>query len=306
MIFPDGKDFAFTILDDTDDSTVENVKPVYDLLSDLGMRTTKTVWASDCPEGSPAFSAGQTLQDDAYLKFVHDLNDKGFELAWHNATMESSKRERTKEALEFFNREFGFYPVLHCNHARNRENIYWGDKRYSNAFLRQLTKFLKRKSTVFCGEDEGSPYFWGDLCKEHFRYVRNFTFTERNILKIDSAMPCHIRNKPYVNYWFSTTNAPAVDQFSMCLSKNNVDRLIGEGGICIVSTHLGKRFTANGNVDGRIINSLEYLAKHNGWFVPVSELLDYMLSQKQNTANTCPSQIGIELRHFIESVFKKL
>ena len=42
--FPEGRKFAFTILDDTDDATVENVRPVYDLLTELGFRTTKTVW----------------------------------------------------------------------------------------------------------------------------------------------------------------------------------------------------------------------------------------------------------------------
>lgn len=43
MEFPEGRQFAFSILDDTDDSTVENVKPVYDIFSSLGMKTTKTV-----------------------------------------------------------------------------------------------------------------------------------------------------------------------------------------------------------------------------------------------------------------------
>ena len=31
--WPEGKDFAFTIFDDTDDSTLENVKDVYAFLS---------------------------------------------------------------------------------------------------------------------------------------------------------------------------------------------------------------------------------------------------------------------------------
>ena len=47
--FPGDARFAFTILDDTDDSTLENVKPVYDCLRSHGLRTTKTVWPVDCP-----------------------------------------------------------------------------------------------------------------------------------------------------------------------------------------------------------------------------------------------------------------
>ena len=44
MIWPQNKEFAFTIIDDTDFATKKNIKPVYDLLYDLGFLTTKTVW----------------------------------------------------------------------------------------------------------------------------------------------------------------------------------------------------------------------------------------------------------------------
>ncbi len=44
MEWPSGKKFAFTIIDDTDHGTVSNLKPVYDLLNELGIKTTKTVW----------------------------------------------------------------------------------------------------------------------------------------------------------------------------------------------------------------------------------------------------------------------
>ena len=43
--FPNGARFAFTILDDTDDGTVQNTKPVYDALFELGIKASKTVWA---------------------------------------------------------------------------------------------------------------------------------------------------------------------------------------------------------------------------------------------------------------------
>jgi hypothetical protein len=101
MNFPQGKRFAFTILDDTDDATLENVKPVYDALKAHGIRTTKTVWPVDCPEGSRIFFAADTLQRKAYLEFVRRLSADGFEVAFHGATMESSRRDRTVRALEF-------------------------------------------------------------------------------------------------------------------------------------------------------------------------------------------------------------
>ena len=44
--WPHGKRFAFTVFDDTDSATLENVSPVYALLRDLGFRTTKSVGRS--------------------------------------------------------------------------------------------------------------------------------------------------------------------------------------------------------------------------------------------------------------------
>jgi hypothetical protein len=42
--FPGDRQFGFTILDDADLSTVEDIGPVYSLLEELGMKTTKSVW----------------------------------------------------------------------------------------------------------------------------------------------------------------------------------------------------------------------------------------------------------------------
>ena len=61
MEFPNQRRFAFSILDDTDDSTLENVRPVYDRLRHHGVLATKTVWPLSCPEGSRIFFAADTL-----------------------------------------------------------------------------------------------------------------------------------------------------------------------------------------------------------------------------------------------------
>ena len=306
MEFPEGKRFAFSILDDTDDSTVENARPIYDLLYDLGLRTTKTVWAADCPEGSRLFFAGQTLQNKDYLRFVHKLREREFELAWHCATMESSKRDRTIEALEFFHGEFGYYPTLHCNHGHNQENVYWGTRRYRNPFFRQLVRRVSRRKEQFSGEDESSPYFWGDLCRLHFRFVRNFTFSELNMLKCDPCMPYHLDDRPYVNYWFSTTDVPDVTRFNQLLTRSKLDLLSNEGGLCIISTHLGKGFVRNGVVDKGVRSTLEYLAALGGWFVPVSDILEFLLKQGSNGRISRLRQFGMEWRHLVDHARERI
>lgn len=42
--FPDGKRFAFSVFDDTDGGTTANLRPVYQLLDELGIFVTKSVW----------------------------------------------------------------------------------------------------------------------------------------------------------------------------------------------------------------------------------------------------------------------
>jgi hypothetical protein len=159
MEFPDGKRFAFTILDDTDDATLENVRPVYDRLRELGFRTTKTAWPMDCPEGSRIYFAADTLQRQDYLDYVRSLVEAGFELGSHGATMETSLRERTQQGLAFLEREFGFLPRVHANHGQNRENVYWGLERFQSPLIRPLISMVGHHSRgQFAGESEDSPH----------------------------------------------------------------------------------------------------------------------------------------------------
>lgn len=301
--FPAGKEFAFTILDDTDDATVENVRPLYDLLHELGIHTTKTVWPLDCPEGSANYFAADTLDSAECLAFAHELAARGFELTWHNATMESSERGRTVEGLERFKACFGRYPSLHCNHGQNRENIYWGHKRYSNPVLQLLAGRARRhREVAFEGEVASSPFYWGDLCREHFRFVRNFSFYELNCLKVDPLMPYRERQTPAVNYWFSTSDAPDATAFKRLVTRRRIERLRRERGVCIVSTHLGKGFVRDGRVDPGVEDILRFLAEQPGWFVPVSEILEELLKTAPRTARSRASLWRLELRHAIDRV----
>jgi hypothetical protein len=281
MVFPEGKAFAFSILDDTDDSTLENVRPVYERLRELGFRTTKTVWPVDCPEGSSLFFAADTLQREAYLEFVRSLADAGFEVGFHGATMESSRRERTTEALEFINAELGAYPRIHANHGFNRENLYWGDERFRTPALRWAIKLARRRwRREYEGEVPESAYFWGDLCKQHVRYVRNWTFRRLNVLADDPHMPYRLTDTPHVNYWFSTADAPDAEAFSRLVTREALETLEREGGVCILSTHLGKGFARDGRVDPYLDEVLRYLVERPGWYVPVSDILDHLLEQR--------------------------
>ena len=303
-VFPGGQRFAFSILDDTDDSTLENIEPVYALLRDLGLRTTKTAWPLDCPEGSRHFFAAETLQNRRYRDFVHDLVEAGFELAFHGATMESSRRDRTIQGLEFMRGEFGRYPRLFCNHGQNRENLYWGHARYRVAPFRLLSRLrLGGAGEGFEGHREGSEYFWGDVCRDVIQYVRNFTFDRLNLLEVNPGMPYRTASTPYVNYWFSTADAPEVGAFNRLLSRARVDRLAAGGGVCLVSTHFGKGFVQDGRVHPETRSLLGHLADKGGWFAPVSDVLDWMRRGARNGSALTPGQLlGLEARFVADRI----
>lgn len=274
--WPEGRRFAFTIIDDTDAATVENVAPLYEVLAERGMRTTKTVWPL-APTRKPTFG-GQTLEDPEYRDWVRSLAAKGFEIAFHGAADHTSERENTLRGLDYFREVMGQDPVMHINHFGQAEAMYWGDARLdglSRHFYRAIIR-LMRKNRSFDGHVEGSPHFWGDLCRERVRYVRNFVFEDINTLNCDPMMPYYDSRRPYVPYWFSASSAPGLDAFCDILSPENQDRLVAEGGACILYTHLAFGFAENGRPNPRFVELIDRMSRLPGWFVPASTLLDFL------------------------------
>jgi hypothetical protein len=267
-------------MDDTDVATVENVAPVYRLLAELGFRTTKTVWPVGCPEGSPNFATSETLEDPEYLGFVRGLASRGFEIAYHGATMESSRRERTERAFARFCELFGGPPRVHANHAYNGENLYWGAARLDDGVLRALYRRTSGGDPDrYQGHVAGSPWWWGDLAGQ-IAYVRNLTFSEINLRRINPSMPYRDPARPVVQWWFSAADAEDVYEFNELIAPAAQDRLEREGGVCIVATHLGKEFAAAGQVHPDTSVLLRRLAEKPGWFPPVGELLDWLRGQR--------------------------
>ena len=277
--WPEGKRFAFSVFDDTDGSTLENTAEIYALLKDLGMRTTKSVWLlKNCQPCSPG---GATCQDRDYLAWVKHLQASGFEVGYHMARCHSSIREETIEALTRFQLYFDHFPKVMANHSQCRENIYWGNNRFTGVngwMYNLLTRF--RQHQVFQGHVPESPYFWGDWCQEKIKYVRNFAFSDINSLKACPFMPYHDPARPFVSYWFASSKGNNVTVFNECLKEQAQDRLEEEGGACIMYVHFASRFYRDGEINPRFRFLMERLSKKNGWFVPTSTILDYLLKAR--------------------------
>ena len=298
--WPNNHDFAFTIFDDTDFATLRNVKPAYDFLEQIGLKTTKSVWTLKS-KAKKVLISGETCEDRDYLNWLLRLKEKGFEIALHNVTNSSSIRKDTIYGIEKFNEYFGHYPFSFANHADCEESIYWGESRVTGIY-RFLYFILKYKNVNrFKGHIEGNKYFWGDICKEKIKYVRNFTFSDINTLKACPIMPYSDPLKPYVNYFFCASNGADVTSFNRLLSYENQDRLEEERGACIVYTHLGDGFTSNSVLNKKSKTLLKNISEKNGWFCTVTELLNFLISiEPKKKILTKRYRKILERRWFIE------
>lgn len=307
IIYPGDKKFAFTILDDTDSATLENVEPVYRYLNEIGMRTTKTVWPLPYEDHlNSAFMYSATLDDELYLEFVRWLKSAGFEVTWHGATMESSVRSDVIRGLEVFKEKLGRYPDLHVNHAANADNLYWGLARFDSRLIKILLKLMGYKKDEFCGEVPGEKFFWADYAQKYIKYCRSFSYTNLNSLSNNPSMPYQDENRPAIKYWFSTAYADNVIDFEKRVTKKNINKLVAENGICILSTHLGKGYSKNGELRDSVKKILDYIVAQNGWFVPVGEILDWRLAQGFGQKTSCSEKHDLERQWFKEKVFNKL
>lgn len=275
MKWPDGRKFAFTVVDDTDSATIANVKPVYDLLAQLRMKTTKTVWIFRGED--PGANAGSTCEDPEYLDWLLSLQQEGFEIALHNAAPCTSDRETTRLALLKFRKLFGAQELLFCNHMSCGENLYWGDSRLSGSrrILYNLATLGNRKA-ISHGHVDGDPLFWGDLCQQQVRYVRNFVFNDLDGLAVCPEQPYHDPGKPYVNFWFTSSNGSDIKCFLKNFTRERLTKLHDSGGLCIAYVHFGYGFSKNGEVNFEFRKRLEFLATLNGWFVPASQILEHL------------------------------
>jgi hypothetical protein len=287
IAWPQGKSFAFTIFDDTDGATVENITPIYEMLTDLGFRITKSAWPLASAE-APAWR-GQTCGDADYLASVKKLQAQGHEIGYHHVSCMSSPRARTIEGLGRFKQLFG-PPAVASNHYDNLESIYWAGARLSGAarwVFRMMTRF---NSLPYQGHVEGSPYFWGDLCQQEVSFFRNFVYADINTLKKCPYMPYRDPARPFVQAWYASSDGGDGDRFCRLIAPENQERLERERGACIVYTHLARDFLRDSQVRNDFVERMTRLSKQNGWFVPTGQLLCYIRDQHGGVYDLSPRE----------------
>ena len=301
--WPEGKSFAFTIFDDPDAQHLKDGREIYALLDDLGFRTTKGVWPSG-PLREPN-SPGDTCADPLYREEAIRLQDRGFEIGYHNNAPHASTRAEIIAGLDAFREYFGHDPVAMANHY-NQDAMYWGPARIGS-WRRSLYRVLNHrvKPEHHTGHVEGHECFWGDVCRSRIRYCRNFVFPEINTLRACPFMPYHDPERPFVNQWYASSEGSRCSTFTSMIEEEAQDRLETEGGACLMYTHFGHGFRENGKFDERFRKLMERLSRKNGWFVPVSTLLDYLRSQRgRDHVISAAERSRIETRWLAMKVFR--
>ena len=301
LAWPDGKCFAFTIFDDPDSQTWEAGREIYALLTDLGFHTTKGVWPMG-PIREPS-DHGVTCALAGYAKWLEELAKQGFEIGYHNATSHTCDRAETQAGLEHFRARFGCYPRTMAQHYYCDENLYWGDGRVSGwrrLAYNVLTRF--KNHNKFFGDKTDHPYFWGDLCRDRITYCRSFTFKDINTLRGWRNFPYHDPQRPFVRYWYISSEGSNRDRFCETVSERNQERLESEGGLCIMYTHFGHGYYS-GAVDKRFVALMQRLSRRPGWFVPVGQILDYMRQQQGELVLDDAERRRLERRWLVHKLF---
>jgi hypothetical protein len=296
--WPDGKRFAFTIFDDTDAATLQDVAAVYSFLADCGMRTTKSAWPV---RGDPkrGIGAGATCEDLDYLKCLLHLQSQGFEIAWHNATWHGLPRQNTIAAMNLFASHFGHDPVTAADHALGSDAMYAAEHQLTGTRALLYTALTRFRHWRKCrGHIEGDACFWGDECKQRIKYYRHFAYREANVLKVCPFMPFHDPRRPYVNYWFVASGGG--------LSEQDQDRLEEAGGACVMSAHLAPSSCEDGVLRPRFKALLTRLSRKSGWFVPVRTLLDFLLERNGHHDITGAERRGLERAWLREQISARI
>ncbi len=119
-------------------------------------------------------------------------------------------------------------------------------------------------------------------------------------------MPYYDPERPFVKNWFAATDGANGDRFVEEICEANQDRLEEEGGACIMYTHFGSRFINDGRIHPLFQQRLERLSKKNGWFVPVTTLLDYLMKVKGEHILSDHERTILELSWLKDQIVRKI
>jgi len=283
-LYPDGHDFAFTIIHDADSAYSRRLAPLMEVFDELGLKITVTVftfWASWAKGGDiwrRWHSSGDSDQeffapkavpliDEKERAFYQQLAARGHEIGMHSPSDTSDTREDVIRAFTYFKQVFGHYPTVYVEHSErsNKEAQYNEGANpqsmyYTTDLLNQYGCWISvggpgalpnaaHSQFYDVLAANGSPF--STFAAEHYGIVKGFVRTGK---------------------WKEANG----EGFLRWYSEENIDTLEKNRGLALVYTHLNALWLAPETRKMResIQNRLRYLAAKDGWFVPAGKILD--------------------------------
>jgi len=277
-LIPASFSFGFTIVDDPDNARLEYIKPIYDYLAQIGMKTTPLVWVreSDGHWGSK----GDTTNRSEYRDYFLSLQNIGFEIGLHSPSGDDDSREKMIWGFERFKEIFGYYPNNYVQHSDNKENFWGGNQSH--------------------GHIPNSPYYCTDILKEKGCNIGvNILTGVLNIFSHTKDLRHSFRSLPsYYRHYF-----PNCHNFLEDVTEERLQKLVDQRGISIISTHFASEycdFFYNGSWEQAKYSSdawvrqgtigwntsltyrlnitvkkrLDYISSLGGWYVPTRTIFE--------------------------------
>ena len=119
-------------------------------------------------------------------------------------------------------------------------------------------------------------------------------------MRILPGKPFKDPRKKMTPFLFNTAGAPHADAFNKLVNPHSLKKLQKQRGWAIVSTHLGKDFYRNKKLDLEFEKTIRYLAAQPGWYVPASQLLDFIKKNLGFSEISSLERFMMEYGHIIE------